>query len=859
MSPACCHSDDTAATVHIADHFEFAPLQRQGTEVHIAGRDAVLTWLLTADEEDAKEVLVELQSQKPSLFGDMHKDSEPSEVFGSASKAVRETHTDKIVRDSSLTYRELPIVQFSCFIYYCIENEEACFIDVVRIGNVSGKSEVRYTTKDDTAVAGVKYKATSGTLVFEPHETQQSIKIDLISDEDWDTTTEFLVQLTHDPESSGCQLGRYLWTSRVKVVDDDTFPSNKHQEIILARNLKVVNRWSLLWEYIKMNGKNKVVKKGTIRMVFCDMLHNLYFFLNIVLNVYLVDKVLEKQDLDKPVIPLLLIAAAKVVPLLLLHFLDVRRLTWKVMGASRATLQKALIRKFLNYTEESRSSLTRSDLVMACTRDVENLTSFGYGGMLILVKLLGQLFFILLFQVVVPLAFEKDLDYIPFVVFFLFPLLQIAFLLHRNEVTTGAVGAKNDVQDEMVEQVDKTATNYDLVAGYNRRAQVVASFEAYIRNYNDKATHASIVVENNSYCAKWMTVVFVSFYMVIGGLQYKDDPDSLPLGLFLANVSIILTIGEVQEKIYGVLLQMQANFPALTDLVTMINLPTDIVQRMQINRSNRRLSNASPESTADLTHMSADLKGFKLDHLNLRVNNLKWHWNGGQCSQPGLIEIGQGELALFLGPQGSGKSTLMKLFGGHMLPDPGGFFVPSHLRTFHIASFPLFFVGTLYENIIFGINSDDPDANEGRVRSIATRLGLPDEVLKLIYKDVPRDSNEYVQNWSMALSFTQQCLISLARALTANPELMAIHKPTMAFDEQRSAAVMALLREYIDAKGIEQDMSARHRRRPRTLVMSSSKMLGVAFADRVFLVKQSGIEAVEHDEKGRLTYEHVFG
>merc|ERR1711972_1043582 len=103
--------------------------------------------------------------------------------------------------------------------------------------------------------------------------------------------------------------------------------------------------------------------------------------------------------------------------------------------------------------------------------------------------------------------------------------------------------------------------------------------------------------------------------------------------------------------------------------------------------------------------------------------------------------------------------------------------------------------------------------------------------------------------WVEVLSYTQKCLLCLARALVANPELMCIHKPTMAYDEQTSETVVRILKEWCAHKGLEQDPTTRHRRRPRTCVMTSSKHLGLEIADRVYMVShEDGIKQVRGSE-----------
>merc|ERR1740139_188024 len=174
----------------------------------------------------------------------------------------------------------------------------------------------------------------------------------------------------------------------------------------------------------------------------------------------------------------------------------------------------------------------------------------------------------------------------------------------------------------------------------------------------------------------------------------------------------------------------------------------------------------------------------------------------------GLLELPQGKLVALVGPKGEGKSTLLKILGGVILPKPECLFIPSHLRVLHISAEPLFFKGTLFQNLTFGV-SCEADGKLERVVKICTRLGLSETILELVQQG---ENGEELTTWNESLSYTQRCLLCLARAFIGNPELMCIHKPTMPFDEKTSVMVFDVLSEYCKNKGVEVDSSTRHMR-----------------------------------------------
>ena len=59
-------------------------------------------------------------------------------------------------------------------------------------------------------------------------------------------------------------------------------------------------------------------------------------------------------------------------------YLDYQKSFWKIGGASRKRLQVLLMRKFFNYTDESRTKVKVEALVMAMTRDVSDIVHNAY-------------------------------------------------------------------------------------------------------------------------------------------------------------------------------------------------------------------------------------------------------------------------------------------------------------------------------------------------------------------------------------------------------------------------------------------------------------------------------------------------
>jgi len=299
--------------------------------------------------------------------------------------------------------------------------------------------------------------------------------------------------------------------------------------------------------------------------------------------------------------------------------------------------------------------------------------------------------------------------------------------------------------------------------------------------------------------------------------------------MFLANIRVISSIGSTASSIYSVLLEMESTFPALASITKLLNIPIDPEHRMELLRKYQDDTREQRQRTI-FDELPIEVKDFQFNFKGAQDATTPMAFNGS-----GSLVIQQGEIACLIGPRGEGKSTLLRILGGVHLPKPGGILLPSHLRVLHVSSEPMFFQGSLLDNLVFGVNKGDEDGRAERVLAICSRLEFPEDVMH--YLTCSTDI-EHIR-WDEVFSQTQKALLCFARALVANPEVMCIHKPTMVYDEESSKVVLSLLKEFRANRGVEEDPAFRHRRRPRTCIMTSSKLVEVEIADQVYHVSHS--------------------
>jgi len=320
--------------------------------------------------------------------------------------------------------------------------------------------------------------------------------------------------------------------------------------------------------------------------------------------------------------------------------------------------------------------------------------------------------------------------------------------------------------------------------------------------------------------------------------------------MFLANVSVIDTVGSSYGAIYRALLEMQASFDSLRHITKVLNMPTDLLDRKAANRKRRG-------RTAKLINELKERYPDESNHLDLEpiiLENLEFHYfNQSKASRSpvgdlgvnlhGKIALQQGTMTIIKGPRSQGKTTLLRIMGGVFLPDGGICFIPSHLRVLHVSAATFFYRGPLLANVTYGMaepqNAQQAQERRGRCQKIMNKLGVTKHLQGYFDAD-----KEYP--WGRVLSQSECQILNLTRAFMFNPEVLCVDKPTAVFNDSQASKTLKLLKEFVVKKGLEQDAAAAAKRRPRTCVMTTDRTRGLEVADKILEISNAqGIQERE--------------
>lgn len=90
---------------------------------------------------------------------------------------------------------EFAVFNFACTSSSVMENAKTIELKVIRSGNIEIAAKVNFETIDGTATKGEDYKENSGVLLFGSRETQKSISVEIIDDDQWEPDETFFVKL----------------------------------------------------------------------------------------------------------------------------------------------------------------------------------------------------------------------------------------------------------------------------------------------------------------------------------------------------------------------------------------------------------------------------------------------------------------------------------------------------------------------------------------------------------------------------------------------------------------------------------------------------------------------------------------
>jgi ATP-binding cassette subfamily C protein LapB len=187
------------------------------------------------------------------------------------------------------------------------------------------------------------------------------------------------------------------------------------------------------------------------------------------------------------------------------------------------------------------------------------------------------------------------------------------------------------------------------------------------------------------------------------------------------------------------------------------------------------------------------------------------------------MTIPAGQKVAMLGRVGSGKSTLLRLMSGLYAPLAGSIRIdgvdmlqidPAEVRNRmgYVGQDPQLFMGTLRENLVLS----DSWITDSKMAETLKALGIYDLVA-----NHPLGLDMPITEAGGGLSGGQRQLLSIARMMLRNPQLVFMDEPTANMDQNSEARVIAVLKEWL---------------RGRTLLMSTHRPQLLEWVDHIAVI-----------------------
>jgi ABC-type branched-subunit amino acid transport system ATPase component len=197
----------------------------------------------------------------------------------------------------------------------------------------------------------------------------------------------------------------------------------------------------------------------------------------------------------------------------------------------------------------------------------------------------------------------------------------------------------------------------------------------------------------------------------------------------------------------------------------------------------------------------------KVGELSLEVRNITKTFGSLRAVDDLSIDVEGGKITGLIGPNGAGKTTLFNVITGVLRPDSGKVIFGgediTHLKPYQVARkgigrtwqiIRIFNKMTVMENLLTAANLKEED-EEKKAMELLDFFGLIDD------KD----------NYAGELSVGQQKILSIARILMFDPELMLLDEIAAGVNPTEQLKILDVIHELCDQRGktfliIEHDM-----------------------------------------------------
>ena len=424
-------------------------------------------------------------------------------------------------------------------------------------------------------------------------------------------------------------------------------------------------------------------------------------------------------------------------------------------------------------------------------RDFESLRDFFSSASLVV---LADMPFVLMFLALIAMI-GGNLVWIPALAV---PLLIVIGLLSQKPLMSAMrenMKESGDKQSVLVESV----LNLELLKAHNAESYLQRRWEvanlAGADSYKRMRSLTNWIMGFTTALQQFITVA-----MVVGGV-YMIHNNQLTLGGLIASVILAGRAISPLASVMSLASRYQQASSALETLDGLMKRPRD-----RIHGRNYLV----PESIQGGLQADSLEFAYPGQHKIPVIKNLS-------------MSIAPGQKVAMLGRVGSGKSTLLRLMSGLYAPLAGNVRLdgvdiqqiePTEMRSRigYVGQDPQLFMGTVRENLVLA----DSWISDTKIVEVLKTLNVYD-----IVANHPLGLDMPITEAGGGLSGGQRQLLSIARMMLRNPQMVFMDEPTANMDQNTEARVILVMREWL---------------RGRTLLMSTHRPQLLEWADLIAVI-----------------------
>lgn len=186
------------------------------------------------------------------------------------------------------------------------------------------------------------------------------------------------------------------------------------------------------------------------------------------------------------------------------------------------------------------------------------------------------------------------------------------------------------------------------------------------------------------------------------------------------------------------------------------------------------------------------------DEYILRIENIKKSFGTNEVLKGVSVNVKRGETICFIGPSGTGKSTLLRCINQLTIPDSGLIFLNEEEVT-HAGPRINYFrqkIGMVFQNFFLFDHLTAVRNVEVALLKVK-KMSAKEAREKALYELRQVGMEDWAEHYPAELSGGQAQRVSIARALAMDPDVMLFDEPTSALDPELTREVLEVMKKLV--------------------------------------------------------------